>query len=185
MRTTTAALIGLSLAACATTEPGYIPERHTTTVSVATADGGIRTIFLRTAAEDGARTGRIAAPADAVWQAVAVAYEELGIPLETIDPATRRIGNASFVRSRQLGGRPLSAYLACGYDATGTPVADSHRLQLHVMSEVVGHGEETDFSILVRAVALPGAASTTRIPCRTTGALEQRIANTVALNAAR
>lgn len=185
MRSLSTAAVAFAFAACATTEPGHLPERHTTAVSVATADGGARTIFLRTAAEDGARTARIAAPADAVWQAVAVAYEELGIPLETIDPATRRIGNTSFVRSRQLGGRPLSTFLACGYDATGTPVADSHRLQLHVMSEVVGHGEETDFTILVRAVGLPGAASTNRVPCRTTGALEQRIANAVALHAAR
>jgi hypothetical protein len=185
MRAIAAALLALALAACATTEPGHLPERHTTAVSVATAEGGTRTIFLRTALEDGARAGRILAPADAVWQAVALVYEELGIPLETIDPATRRIGNTSFVRSRQLGGRPLSAYLACGYDAVGSPVADSHRLQLEVMSQVVGRGEETDLTILVRGVALPGAASTNRVPCRTTGALEQRIANAVALHAAR
>jgi hypothetical protein len=172
----------LVLAACATTEPGHLPERHTTAVSMAGGDGTSVTVLLRTAADGASHTARLGATADEVWNAVARAYADLEIPVETMDPATRRLGNTSFVRSRQLVGRPLSSFVQCGYDATGAPVADSHRIQMSLLSEVVGRGSETELTVHLRATALPGPASTGRIHCRSSGQLEQRLANAVALN---
>jgi hypothetical protein len=171
----------LLLAGCATAEPGSFPERQTTTFTPPTNTKGSAGTPLRTGAESGPRTVRVGASAEAVWEALERAYEALDIPVEIRDPAARRMGNPGFVRIRQLSGRPLSTYLGCGQDVAGNSIADTHRIQVAVLAEVIPRGEESDVTILVRGVALPGASTTARVACMSTGALEQRLGNTMML----
>lgn len=117
-----------------------------------------------------------------VFEAVKAVYDELGIPPGTNDPATMRFGNADFWKSRRLGNEAMSAYLNCGESFTG-PVANNYRIYISLLSKVHPDGKggselETAFS--AQAQNMEGSSGD-RIPCGSTGRLEERIRKSVLL----
>jgi hypothetical protein len=171
----------LALAACATTGESNMPDRSTTTISMAAHGAeesvGTGTTSITTSAAAGPARVRIGASPDQVWNALHAVYTDLGIPVETIDLQNRRLGNIAFVQRRRLGGQPLSRYFDCGTNAFGSALADSERIQLHITSRVAADGTDSEVSTDVRATALSGAASGTAVNCRSRGALEAAIEN--------
>lgn len=113
-----------------------------------------------------------------VFAALPEVYRVLGVPPGTSDPAGRVFGNQRFTARRELGGQPLSRYLACGHTATGAPIADSYRVQLSLLTTVQpgqGGGSLVQTQVGASAQSVEGSSSN-RVQCATTGALELRIA---------
>ena len=114
------------------------------------------------------------------FEAVKAVYGELGIPLGVNEPATGRVGNADFWRTRKLGNEPISTYLSCGDSFEGA-VADNYRIYISLVSAVRADGKgtsELETSFTARAQKLDGTAGD-RVACGTTGRLEDRIRKSV------
>ena len=130
---------------------------------------------IRTTVAPNAKATISAEPAR-VFAALKPAYDELGIPVATVDAALNQVGNSNFWRTRKLGSERISLYLSCGNSVTGV-IADDYRIYMSVMSQVRADGKggtelETAFTAFARNI--DGSASE-RIACGTTGQLEERI----------
>lgn len=124
---------------------------------------------------------RLEASAEDAWKAVAQAYEELAIPVGTIDGRTRQVGNARFSARRNLAGQPLSRFFDCGARVVGATMANTHRLEISIMTRVVAEGEGTSrIQTELHAVAYPVGTSTGPTNCVSRGALEDRLAQAAA-----
>ena len=124
----------------------------------------------------------IPAPPARAFEALKQVYAELEIPPGTNDPATGRFGNTDFWKSRRLGGQPMSTYLNCGESFTGAS-ANNYRIYISLLSMIRPDGKggaelETAFS--AQAQNMEGTSGD-RIPCGSTGRLEERIRKTLLL----
>ena len=118
------------------------------------------------------------------FEAVRAVYEELGVPTGTYDPATGRVGNTSFWKTRKLGNESLSTYLNCGESFSGS-IADTYRIYISLISAVRPDGtgaSELETAFSAQAQNMDGAASD-KVACGTTGRLEERIRKSVLLKA--
>ena len=116
-----------------------------------------------------------AAPA-AVWAAAKQVYVSLEIPIGIENPAAHVLGNQNFYKSRTMGGQPMTQFVDCGSGMTGAKAA-SYRIYMSLITEVSGDGKggtdvRTTFTALGQDVT---EGSTDRIPCGTTGRLEQLV----------
>ena len=136
---------------------------------------------LHTQASVGPVATSIHAPFGAVWSALPDVYNSLGIELTVIDPPSGTIGNRSFVRSRTLGGKRLSAYFDCGSNMTGMR-ADEGRMMVSAISRATaGTDGQTSLATTVSSsVQTNEGASAQTIPCASTGVLEETIRSAVA-----
>jgi len=123
----------------------------------------------------------IPAPPARVFEAVKAVYAELEIPPGTYDPTTGRIGNPDFWKQRRLGGQIMSTYLSCGESFTG-PAANNYRIFISLNSQVHPDGQASQLETAFHAQAqnMEGT-SADRIPCGSTGRLEERIRKAVLL----
>lgn len=124
----------------------------------------------------------IAAAPSRAFEALKVVYEELGIPPGTNDPATGRVGNPDFWKSRRLGNEAMSAYLNCGESFTG-PVANNYRIYISLVSMIRPDGKgasELETAFAAQAQNMEGSSGD-RIACGSTGRLEERIRKSVLL----
>jgi hypothetical protein len=124
----------------------------------------------------------IAAPPAAVWLAVKKVYGDLDIPITVENPSARQIGNANFVKSRSLGGQPMTNWVDCGSGMTG-PKAISYRIYASLLTDVIPDGSggtklQTTFVPTGQDVE---GGSSDRIPCGTTGRFEQTVLDKVKL----
>ena len=113
-----------------------------------------------------------AAPA-AVWLAVKKVYGDLEIPVTVENPAARQIGNASFYKSRQLGGESMVQFVDCGSGMTG-PKAASYRIYMSLLTDVIPDGKggtDVHTTFVPMGQDLSGNSSD-RIPCGSTGRFE-------------
>ncbi len=156
------------------------------TQSTVRVDGGTATSRYESqlTRDDRAATTNLAVGADRAFAVLPNVYEQVGLKVNTAVSDTRTVGvNGAHVR--RVGKDPLSRFLSCGSDATGTPLADSYSVTLTVLSSVTPSG--TAGSVLatqVLGVAQPIATSGTSVTCSSTGVLEDRIAKTAALRTA-
>jgi hypothetical protein len=166
----------LSLAGCATTTaPGSGGSALPPTVTARST----RSAEVRTRV-DVARAEHVEFPVQAVWDALPGVYTALGVPEVGADPATRTVGNGSFVVSRTLAGEPLSRFLACGTTAVGRPLADEARVQIDMRTVVTAEGDGSSVRTTLQATARANnGTSSDTVPCNSTGRLEERIANMV------
>lgn len=125
-----------------------------------------------------AQTVIFAATPDRVWSELLAVYEEMEIPLTTVDRRAGRMGNGQFMALRRLAGRPMTSYVNCGSNITGA-IAATNRIQMSVTSELapVG-GDSTRVQTWITAVAhsIEGA-SRNAMACNSTGALERQVAD--------
>jgi hypothetical protein len=130
----------------------------------------------RTTVAPNAKSPVPAAPSRA-FDAVRAVYDELGIPIATNDPATGRVGNTNFWKTRKLGSEALSTYVNCGDSFAGGSAADNYRVYLSILSVVRPNGSgasELETAVSASAQNMEGTAGD-RITCGTTGRLEERI----------
>jgi hypothetical protein len=130
---------------------------------------------IRTAVAPNAKVNIPAEPAR-VFESLKAVFEELGIPVATVDAAMSQVGNSNFARTRKLGNERISLYLSCGNSVTGV-IADDYRIYMSVMSQARADGKggtelETAFTAFARNI--DGSAAE-RIACGTTGQLEEKI----------
>ncbi len=160
----------LALTACASAAPGL----EDTTPRQATILAGDRNTPTILADRPVAVSSTIAAPPAAVWLAAKKTYADFEIPLTVENPSTHQMGNQNFYKSRQLGGRPMVELIDCGSGMTG-PKAASYRIYISLLTEMMTDGAggtkiQTTFVTMGQDMS---GNSTDRIPCGSTGRLEQ------------
>jgi hypothetical protein len=121
-----------------------------------------------------ASVASIAAPPAAVYAAAKKVYAAFDVPLKYDSPATGQLGNDNFFKSRSFAGRPMTELADCGSGMTG-PKAASYRINISLMTQIVPDGKggtklQTTFVPMGQDVA---GGSSDKIPCGTTGRLEQ------------
>jgi hypothetical protein len=114
------------------------------------------------------------------WPKLSKAYASLGIPLTLSTPADHVLGNEGMRRTHTIAGDRLSSFLDCGVGGGGAN-ADMYAVNMSVVSQLqpVTDGS-TQIATLIQATATPLSFGTPPVVCATTGALEARIAATVA-----
>ena len=135
---------------------------------------------LRTTVAPNSRVNIPAAP-NRVFDALTAIYPDLGIPSPTADATTGRVGNTNFWKSRKLGAESISTFLNCGSSITGV-IADTYRVYMSVVSVARPDGNggtELETAFNAYAQNMEGTAGD-RIPCGTTGRLEEVIQKLVA-----
>ena len=107
-------------------------------------------------------------------------YDEIGIPSATVDAASGRISAPTFTKMRKFGDVNLSMFFNCGDSLNGN-IANTYRIYISVVTAVRPDGKGgTQLETAVDGAAADmGGSSSGRIPCGTTGRLEERIQNGV------
>lgn len=122
---------------------------------------------------------------DAIFKILPSVFDSIGLPVNTVDPAQRTVGNTGFKIRQRLGKAPLSRYLDCGNTQIG-PNADSYDVVLSVTTTASAEGASgTALSTLVDAQARPATYSQGYQHCSTKGGIEIRIAELIKARLAR
>lgn len=169
-------LLVLAISACASSGPKPESEiARPTERIVASDDQGV----IRSSVAPNARITIDVPPARALAVIKSV-YDELGIPDAAVDPASGAITAPKFFKTRKLGNANLSMYFNCGDSLNGN-IADNYRIYITVVSAVRsdGKGGTALETAVTGDAANMGGASSGKIPCGTTGRLEERIQNGV------
>jgi hypothetical protein len=116
----------------------------------------------------------VAAPASNVWLAVKAVYAEMEIPLTVDNPAVHQLGNQNFFKTRVFAGQSMANFVDCGSGMTG-PKAMTYRIYISLLTQVTPNSDGTT---TVQTTFVPmgqdvSAGSSDRIPCGSTGRLEQ------------
>jgi hypothetical protein len=122
-----------------------------------------------------------ATPAE-TWKTVLVTYGDLQLPITALDVEKHRISSSEARAPRKLGGKPLREYIDCGSGVAG-PRVDSHDVAYTLVTVVSPAGADSTavHSTLVASASSRGGTSTAPVACSTTGQLEKRIAQLIAL----
>jgi hypothetical protein len=165
MRTATL-LVLLPLAACATTNTGSsaTPASHTVTV-VGTGGGASLTM----PGNNSSTVRTLAFGMDQVWRALPFVFDSIGIPVGTLDPAKRTIGNSGFKIRSRLKGVPLSRYIDCGNSTQIGPNADAYDVNITMFAELHAADATT-----IDIVARPATFAQEYSHCASKGLLETR-----------
>ena len=112
---------------------------------------------------------------DKVWRALPAVYDSLGIPVSTLDPAKRVIGNEAFKVRGRLKSTPLSRYIDCGSSTQIGPNADSYDVVLTLVTNVrPAEGGATTVNNTFSAVARPANFSQDYSQCSSRSTMETR-----------
>lgn len=176
-------LATLALSACATAPEGdgIVTTPGTLTTTRVLTDAG--NVSVQSNADQRISTQWVRAPMNRVQQVLPAVYESLGIPTtSTEEGAALRIVNDGFVVNRRLGGQRVSEYLNCGSTPIGTNMADASTVQIRMVTLVRGGDTGTELRTQMVGTAYSragGSGSGVGAPCRSTGKLEERIAQMV------
>ncbi|HEX8942372.1 MAG TPA: hypothetical protein VF785_04485 [Gemmatimonadaceae bacterium] len=163
----------LLLALCGCASGGTSSESSNTTPKQAAIYSSPETGVLL-AERPTASSATIAAPPAAVWLAVKKIYADWDIPVTVENPSTHQIGNPNFSKSRQMAGKSMTDFVDCGSGMTG-PKSATYRIYSSLLTDVMTDGKG---GTKVRVTFVPmgqdvAGGSADRIPCGTTGRLEQ------------
>lgn len=132
----------------------------------------------------GSRAVEVSASADTVFAVLDEVYEQLGIPVGTMDPPNRTAGNSQIRARGRLGKEPMSSYLDCGEAGLRGPAANTHPVRLSVLTTVTPSGAASLVRTVVKGVySAPEQGGATA--CTSTGRLEAAILNGTTLRVAR
>lgn len=168
----------LLLAACAPPQPS-----GTNTPVQATIYSGDASVPMMLGDQPHPTVATIAAQPDVVWTTLKRVYLALGIPVTAENLASHQIGNANFYKSREMAGSPMSDFMDCGSSQVGKR-ANDYRIYMSLLTTVEGDGKggtrvETTFVPAAQNVA---EGSADRIPCGTSGRLEQLVIDNIKAN---
>lgn len=172
----------LLIAACASANPRAplpgTPPMPTTDVLLDPATGRGYQVTVGVSPTEAEHT--IEAGRDTVWRILPLVYEQLGIPVATIDPSNYLLSNVSFRASSNLGDQPISAYLNCGARAGVASIENNFLIQFSVLSTLAAEAYATRIKTVIQASARDPFASTNPMPCSSLGKLEASIAQLAA-----
>jgi len=116
------------------------------------------------------------APPLSVWLAVKRVYADLDIPVTFENPTTHQLGNPNFWKTRQIGKEPMTDFVNCGSGMTGLNAA-TWRITMTLMTDVNPDGKGgTNYQTTLTAMGQDvSGGSADRIPCGSSGRLEQAI----------
>jgi hypothetical protein len=121
------------------------------------------------------RAHLLAVETDSVWRVLPEVYERLAIPVTTLDPAQRLIGNRGY-GARHLEDNPLSRYLDCGR-GMGPAYADHYSVTLLVITRLSpATGGSTIIETTIDGSAKPRDVGGSPQHCVSKGRLELRVA---------
>jgi hypothetical protein len=135
--------------------------------------------MIRSSADPNAKVTIEATPAR-VLSVIKAVYDDIGIPGATVDVASGRITAPMFNKTRKFGNDNLSLYFNCGDSLNGN-IANTYRIYITIATAVQPDGKggsQLETRVDGSAADMGGSASG-RIPCGTTGRLEERIQNGV------
>ena len=124
----------------------------------------------------------VGAPLEPVWNALPDAYVRLGIPLRSVNPEARLLGNDGFRARGELGGERISRYIHCGRTMTGD-IADQYDIYMTILTQVqaVEGTDRTRVVSLVDARAQPTSRSGNAVRCSSRQRLEDAIVGAIGL----
>jgi len=164
------------VAACATSSSSVSSSSTPETMRVVTSDASVMTTSVTSSAPS-ALGAVVASPPDRVFRALRAVYDSLGIPVATVDAASRTIGNSGLRLKRKLGDVALSRYIDCG-KAQGFPSADTYEVFLSVMTTARPDASGgTMVSTTISGQAKPITISGEPVRCGSLSTLESRIAS--------
>ncbi len=179
----TAALASLSTA-CASSStgtPSPVSGRDRVVTAIGTSTGsstGSRTGSLDYYTDEGYESIELPIKAVEVWPLLLQAYQDLELPLASMDTEARIVGNPQLVAPRRIAGHRMSRLFRCGDTMTG-PVADASTITIDVetrLDDVEGDADVASIaSTLVRANAMPRDGTGANRPCTSSGQLETEI----------
>jgi hypothetical protein len=147
---------GLGCASSGTTSQPAAPPQQTVRVSgVAGSLGssGTASAGLTIVPSGGPNILKVSAPVDAVWRALPSVFDSLAIPVTTLSPQTRTIGNEGFKIRRRLGKVQLSKYLECGRSQVEQN-ADEYEINMSVLTSAhASDSTQTTVTTTVQASA--------------------------------
>jgi len=126
----------------------------------------------------GALSDRIDATPQELFTLLPAVFNDLEIPIATLDASGLIIGNTRHRASRRIAGVRMSRFFRCGRDGGfGGDLAESGPLQVSIVTRVTAEGSggarlRTEASAQARA---SDGTSTARSPCSSTGVLESLI----------
>ncbi|MCC6242344.1 MAG: hypothetical protein IT353_05860 [Gemmatimonadaceae bacterium] len=164
----------LAVAACASSSGTSASARPATQT---VGRGDIGTLVM--ASSGGSDIFKVPYAADAVWKILPGVFDSLAIPVNSIDPASKEIGNSALKIRARLGKVYLSRYLECGNTQLG-PNADSYDVVLTVLTRVSADGAAaSSLSTTVQAQAKPATYNQAYNQCSSKGAIEKRLVELV------
>ncbi len=127
-----------------------------------------------------ASTMTVAATPTAAWAAAKQAYTSIGVPVTFENTAVHQLGNQNFFQARQLAGQSMTDFVDCGQGMTGAKAA-SYRIYMSLITDIAADGKggtvvQTMFTALGQDMS---GVSSDRIPCGSTGRLEQLVLDRV------
>ena len=163
------------VAACASSSGGAATSARPATQTVGRGDIG--TLVMSNSG--GSDVFKVPHSADAVWKVLPSVFDSLAIPVNSIDPASKEIGNSALKIRSRLGKVYLSRYLECGSTQLG-PNADSYDVVLTVMTKVTADGAAaSSLGTTVQAQAKPATYNQGYNQCSSKGAIEKRLVDLV------
>ncbi len=176
-------LLALALAACKSTGTSTPNLESSAAPSELDIRGGLEgaSVFYRVNRSDGSISANVKATPAEVWKTVVVTYNDLKLPITTIDEQRHRISSTDARAPRKINGKALREYFDCGSGITG-PRVDSYDVAYTIVTAVTAaEGDSTTVSsTMVGSARDPSGSSTAPINCGTTGRLEELIAESVA-----
>lgn len=116
-----------------------------------------------------------------VWKALPGVLESLGIPIQTMDPTKRVVGNAGFNIRGRLKNVPLSRYIDCGNSTEIGPNADNYEVHMVFLAAVrAAEGNHSSVSLTFDVVAKPVNFAQDYSQCTSKTVLESRLFDALA-----
>lgn len=160
-----------AVAACAS-GGGGATKPSTETVRVIGASG---TSQVSMAGSDASNVHSLPYSLERVWRALPGVFDSLGVPITTMDPAKRTVGNTAFKVHGRLKGVPLSRYIDCGNSTQIGPNADSYDVSLVLLADVQSTGTNASaVTLTFEAVGRPATFAQEYSQCSSKATLESR-----------
>jgi hypothetical protein len=112
-----------------------------------------------------------------VWEVTKKIYAEFEVPVTLDKPAAHQLGNTSFYKMRQMGGKPLQDLVNCGMGMDG-PKAAKYRVYMSLVTNVSGDGKggtTIQTTLVASGVDISASAGSDRVQCGSSGVLEYLI----------
>jgi len=165
-------LLSIPLAACASAGAGSTATPASQTVTVVGSQGGAS---LTIPGNNSSTVRTVAFGMDQVWRALPFVFDSIGIPVGTLDPAKRTIGNSGFKIRGRLKGVPLSRYIDCGNSTQIGPNADAYDVNITMFAELhAADAGGTAVTTTMDVMARPATFAQEYSHCATKGVLETR-----------
>ena len=161
----------VAITACASAGPA--PSKPTTQTVQVVGPSGTATFSMHTS--DASSVQNVPYPLEKVWRVMPGVFDSLGVPIATMDPARRTVGNTSFKIRNRLKNVPLSRYIDCGSSTQIGPNADSYDVNLAFLANVRSSDAKTSsVTVNFEAVGRPATFSQEYSRCDSKGLLETR-----------